>query len=142
MPVQEIFWFIFLHQKTEYRKSLMRQIHPIIELVRRSVGDQYIKSLIAPQFPPELAHAAVHLGIRILVISRAVAHGTTKPQNPHSFVHEYIIFDTDTALRRFYFIFFVVIAMHIQNRDIGQCHQKHQIIRIQITARYNQINIF
>ena len=50
MPMEKIFWPVFFDQFPKHRKSLMRQVPPVIELVCGRMGDQDVK----PAFPKQL----------------------------------------------------------------------------------------
>ena len=102
--------------------------------------NQYVKSLMPEQFEPQLCGPALHLPLRVLVLPRAVAHGTAQPQDPYPFMDINLILNADTSLRRNAFIFAVMVPMYIQNRYGRESHQKGKVVRIQISAGYDQVD--
>ena len=140
--MKKVFWMIFIHQFQKSLKSPVWEIFHIIQLIGRRMGYKYIKSLMPPQFPPQFPDTCPHSPFCILVwCPWYIFHGTSQPQNTHTLVYINIIFNTDTAFRRFLLIFSVMIALYIQKRGMAQCSKKCKIFRRQITAGNDQINI-
>ena len=52
MPMKKKFWLVFFNQFPKCLKSLMGKVPPIIELIGRRVGYQYIKTTVPQQFKP------------------------------------------------------------------------------------------
>lgn len=118
----------------------MRQISAVIELIRRRVGHKDVKSAFSKKLEFQFRNSLPHLPFRILIGSLVVTHRTAQPQNPHTLMDVYLIFYTNTAVRRNLFVYFVVISPDIQNRSRGKSCQKRKVIGIQIAAGYNQVD--
>ena len=131
---------ILVHQIHKGAESLMWQIAPVAELIGRRMRHQNVESSAPQQREPELGHSFFHLPLRILVCPGAVTHRTAKSEDPDSFIYEYLILNAGTALRRYLLIFVIMISMHIQHRCRSKSGQKGQIMRMQISARYNQVD--
>ena len=105
-------------------EPLMGQVHSIIELIRRSMGDQNIKSPVLKQLEPQLSDPILHLPLRILIIPRPVTHGASKPKNPHPLVNIDLVINADTSVRRNLPVFLIVVPMYIQNGHRCKCRQE------------------
>ena len=100
MAVDEIFGFVFFHQRTETFKTLMGKIFPVVEPPGGGMGQKNIEAFVADQFHPEFPDAGPHFFFGVLVRAVAVAHGTAKSEDTDPFVDIEIIIHTDAALGR------------------------------------------
>ena len=87
MSMQEILRLILVKKCTKYLKSLVWQIHPVIQLISRGMCHQDIKSPVPEQLKPQLPDTVLHLPFRILEFPGAITHRTAKPQDPYTLVY-------------------------------------------------------
>ena len=143
MAVEEKFRFIFFQQGAKCGKTLMGEIGEVVEAGGGGVGDENVKAFMSPQFERQSAHPSAHLPLGVLIFCAGdILHGAAKTQNPHAFVDKDIVFDTDAALGRIFFVAGVVVSLHIEERDIAEGHEKTQILLRQIAAGDDEIDIF
>ncbi len=142
MTVDHMRGVVFLHQLAKDRKSCMRQIRIVPHTLSRGVSQQDIKATVAFQGQPQLADPPFHLNGSVLMTSFCVTHGASQPKDPQTLIGIDLIFDTDTSLWRFCLIGVIMVAVDIEDRYLGHGGQKGQVLRGEITAGEDQINIF
>ena len=104
------------------------------------MSQKNVKSTAVQQWKPQFFDPFFHFFFGILIDTWAVTHGTAQPQNTDAFVDIDLIFDTDTSVRRCLFVPVIVISPYIQDRRRGKSGEKRQIVRVQISAREDQID--
>ena len=143
MSVNEKLRPVLLQQFAEHLEAGMAEIIRIIVKSRhRCVCDQNIKASGAPELALQSADTPLHVLFLILEIAVAVAHGAAESGNAQpAFVYIDIILNADAALRRLDRILFVVIAVDVEQRQIGNCLNEREILCLQVTGRDNQVNV-
>lgn len=130
MPVKEKLWMVFLHQRLKRSESLMRQIAPIVELISRRMRYQYVKAPPAEQFKAQFCNPLLHLPFGILMGPLLIAHGTAESQDTDSFIDKNLVLNADAPFRCDSLVFFIMVPMYIQYRNMGKCCQKRKVMRV------------
>ena len=120
---------VALHQSEKALKALMGQIFLIIEMICGRVGQQNIKSLVAPERIPQSADTSIHLPLCVLMGALLIAHGSSQAQNADSLMDVNLILHTDAAIGRGGLIDPVMVAVDIENRPLKKGGQKGEVER-------------
>ena len=124
MAVYEIIRVVAFHQLIKSRKPHMRQIRSVVKAKSRRVRNQYVKSPVYRDFGPQPGRPPVHLRLCILMRPVLVAHGAAQAHDADPLMGVNRIFNADAAVGRRLCIAAVVIAVHIENRRMGEGGQK------------------
>ena len=120
----------------------MRQIGVVAQLIGGRVREQDVKALALPELEAQPVHAPLHLVLGVHVRPLTIAHAAAQPQNAQAVVRVNGVLDADAALRRFFCIAAVVIAVHIEDGRGGEAGEEGQVFRGQIAAGEHKLHAF
>ena len=78
---------------------------------------------------------------RIHVTPVPVLNGAPETKDADPIMNIDLVVNADTSFRGLFVVAFIVVAVYIQKRKICTGNQKRKIIRVQISAGQDQINI-
>ena len=140
MPMHQVAGVIFFQKLPQGSKPPVGGVLPVAQSLRRGVGDHDVHSLAPPQGEAELADAAAHLLLGILVFAGVIAPAASQPHDPHAVVLHNGVVDAVAAAGRLPVIVGIVISRHKQQRTPSHGHQKLEIAGSQISAGDDQVD--
>ena len=129
MAIHHVLWPPSCQQIIEAGKTTVGRILSIPKAKTWGVAHKQIKASCKPEHAFQMPDALMHLLFRIHIFTVMIAHGSAQSQNPQAMKVINCIININTAQRRMMIIERIVIAAHIQQRNIGYGGKKLQIIR-------------
>jgi len=120
-------------------EASVRQIVMIAETLCGGVCDQDVKASRDHDFGCQFPDAPAHLLFRIHIFSGTVPHGAAEPENAQAIVIVKPVVNSDAPARGIFIVDPVVVSPDVEEGTAYHCHQKLQIVRIQIPAGDDEV---
>ncbi len=142
MAVEHVFRLVAVHQVIKAAETMVRKVIEVAIALGRGMGDQDVEAIVEGDIALHFADAGEHFSLGVHVLAIMVAHGTAKPHDAEPLEVIYLIIYVDAAERRLGIVLPVVIASDVQKRHISHRDDVLQVVRVQVTARDDQVNSF
>ena len=141
MPVNKVIRLILVDQPAKASKSSMAEIFGIVYESRRCMRNNDIDPALPPDHRSQPPNDRTHLAFSVLVWPPVIPAGSFQPQKVESFDPLQPGVQIDTTLRPFVFVSDIVVSADKIKWCTKYVNQPGKILRRQITARNDHINI-
>ena len=141
MAVQHIGGMVFFHQPEKGFISPVNHILSIPDAPGRGMGYQHVEPSVFVELPGQFQDPQLHLVFAVHILAFLIGETAAETEETDAVVYENLSVNVDAAFRRQFGIMIVMIAVDIQQRNVGACHQEGQVAGIQVAAGDDQVRI-